>query len=105
MRTEKGYRFTLQFPGTTEQQKYIGEYLEGLGLRKSSFVVEALSNYLALPPDKAKNAGFSKDDLKDAVREVLDERGVSIQLQTEPQPEESGKTGLDNMLDSMGAFG
>ena len=35
MRTEKGFRFTLQFPDTTAYQRQIGEFLEQLGYKKS----------------------------------------------------------------------
>jgi hypothetical protein len=88
MRTEKGYRFSLQFPGNTKEQRQIGEYLERLRSKKSRFVVEALREYLSAHPEKWKTGtgtccdagGFSREDLREIVREVLAERGMVIQL-------------------------
>jgi len=104
MRTENGYRFTLQFPCKTDQQRYIGEHLERLGSKKSSFIVKVLNEYLTHSPEQAQAgvAGLSRDDLKDVIREVLAERGMVIQLPDEPQPAEASETNVDAMLDFMG---
>jgi len=86
MRTEKGYRFSLQFPAATKEQRQIGELLERLRSKKSRFIVDALREYLAAHPEKWKTnscndaVGFSRDDLKDLIREVLAERGMVIQI-------------------------
>ena len=88
MRTEKGYRFSLQFPGNTKEQRQIGEYLEQLRSKKSRFVIEALREYLKAHPEKLNigmgtccdAVGLSRDDLKEIVREVLAERSMVIQL-------------------------
>ena len=107
MRTEKGYRFTLQFPDTTEEQRLVGEYLEGLGSKKSSFNVMALSEYLSRPPEKpqAGITGLNKNELKDIVLEALAERGVVIQQPDNLQAAKADNAGLDTMLDHIDIFG
>ena len=104
MRTENGYRFTLQFPSQTEQQRFIGEYLEGLKSKKSSFILKVLGEYLARPPEGAAQVGLSRNDLKDIIREVLAEKGMVIQLPDEPAAESSDPN-VDAMLDCMNLFG
>jgi len=104
MRTESGYRFTLQFPNKTDQQRFIGEYLEGLGSKKSSFIVTALSEHLTQPPMRAQAciANLSRNELKDIIREALAERSLVIQLPDGTPSEESGDTSINAMLDFMG---
>jgi len=46
MKTEKGYRFNIQFPGTTEQERLVGEFLESLVNKKSEFIIPILYEYL-----------------------------------------------------------
>ncbi|MCL2301386.1 MAG: hypothetical protein FWC27_14680 [Firmicutes bacterium] len=112
MKTAKGYRYTLQFPDVTAYQRQIGEFLEQLGSKKSRFIVMALSEYLAEHPEKMKASGklhpsigsFSRDDMKDIVREVLAERGMVIQLSDEAQPAEPSDASVNAMLESMKAF-
>jgi len=112
MRTENGFRFTLQFPDITAYQRQIGEFLERLGSKKSRFIVMALSEYLAEHPEKLRVSGklhpniggFSRDDMKDIIREVLAERGMMIQLSGEAQPAEPSEASVNAMLDSMKFF-
>jgi len=112
MRTEKGFRFTLQFPDTTACQRQIGEFLEQLGYKKSRFIVMALSEYLAEHPEKMESGGnllpgiggFSREDMKDIIREVLAERGMLIQLSGEKQAAGPSEASIDTMLDSMKFF-
>ena len=112
MRTENGYRFTLQFPGKTENQRHIGEYLEGLGSKKSRFIITAICEYLAKHPEEltidSKTQvgiiGFSRDEIKDIIREILAERGALIQLPDDPPPAETSEANVDAMLEFLGAF-
>lgn len=81
MRTEKGFRFTLQFPAYTAEQQQAGEFLERLGSKKSSVVVQALSELLQKNPDllenggtiqvTSANAGLSNEELRALIREEL----------------------------------
>lgn len=48
MRKDGKYRFTLQFSANSEEQIRVGELLEKLGNRKSTIIVSALSDYIAL---------------------------------------------------------
>ena len=50
MRRQGVYRFSLQFPGDTEERVRAGELLERLGNRKSAVVVAALNQYLDQHP-------------------------------------------------------
>ena len=50
MRTQGGYRFSLQFAADTEEQKRAGEFLERMRNRKSAIIVEALMTYLDANP-------------------------------------------------------
>jgi len=113
MRTENGYRFTLQFSDTTAYQRRIGEFLERLGSKKSRFIVMALNDYLSEHPEKLTPGGklhpntssFSREDLKDIVREVLAERGMMIQLPGDAQPAVPSEANINTMLESMKFFG
>lgn len=42
MRTNGGYRFSLQFAADTEEQIRAGEFLEKMGNRKSVMIVNAI---------------------------------------------------------------
>ena len=57
MRTEKGYKVTLQFPARTAEQRQAGEFLERLGSKKSRVVVRALTEYLQKYPDLLEVGG------------------------------------------------
>ena len=91
MRTEKGYRFTLQFPANTTEQQQAGEFLERIGSKKSSVVVQALTDYLQKYPDlleaggtiQVTTAGVSMEDVRALIREEL-ARGTYSSLSEEP---------------------
>lgn len=51
MKTEKGYRFSLQFAADTVDQVRVGDFLEKMGNRKSVIIVDAISHYLDLHPE------------------------------------------------------
>ena len=51
MKKNGKYRFSLQFPNESEVQKTVGDFLERMGNRKSSFIVLALWEYLQNHPE------------------------------------------------------
>ena len=51
MKQDGKYRFSLQFPDTTEENQMVGELLERMGNRKSTLVVDAVREYLLHHPE------------------------------------------------------
>lgn len=111
MRRQGVYRFSLQFPGDTEERGRAGELLERLGNRKSAVVVAALNQYLDQHPQlespaaKVKiqtQAAVSREQLEQLVREILEERMAALP-QAGPSPEEEDP-GISQMLENLDAF-
>jgi len=114
MRTEKGYKVTLQFPARTAEQQQAGEFLERLGSKKSRVVVQALTDYLQRHPGLLESggmihvdaaAGMTKDDVRALIREELARGNYAL------PPETTGAAAADQeitvaaLLDNMGLFG
>jgi len=115
MRTEKGYKITLQFPAKTLEQRQAGEFLERLGSKKSRVVVQALTDYLQKHPDLLENGGMirvdavaslSKDEVRAIIREEL-ARGKYAPLSTTSDDLTNMEQGniVNSMLDNLGLFG
>lgn len=51
MKKDGKYRYSLQFPDTTKENRMVGELLERLGNRKSTLIVEAVWEYLQHHPE------------------------------------------------------
>ena len=114
MRTEHGYKFTLQFPANTDEQQMVGELLEGLGSRKSRLIVTALSEYIQTHPEtgvpggqaeQAHPPGITKDDVLAIVREELaKEAPASAGVPGQSQAESVDQGGIEFMLGTLGSF-
>lgn len=108
MRRQGVYRFSLQFPGDTEERVRAGELLERLGNRKSAVVVAALNQYLDQHPQLESPAAKVKIQTQAAVsreqlvREILEERMAALP-QAGPSPEEEDP-GISQMLENLDAF-
>ena len=111
MRRQGVYRFSLQFPGDTEERVRAGELLERLGNRKSAVVVAALNQYLDQHPQlespaaKVKiqtQAAVSREQLEQLVRAILEERMAALRP-AGPSPEEEDP-GISQMLENLDAF-
>ena len=111
MRRQGVYRFSLQFPGDTEERVRAGELLERLGNRKSAVVVAALNQYLDQHPQlespaaKVKiqtQAAVSREQLEQLVREIPEERMAALP-HAGPPPEEEDP-GISQMLENLDAF-
>ena len=118
MLTDKGYRFTLQFPNRTESQVTVGELLERSGSKKSRLVVEAVAEYIERHTDTLTTAKgvinieatpappvIPKKEIeyicKAILEKMLADRNVSL------APENSTvvvNTAVSSMLDNMGDF-
>ena len=114
MKKDNVYRFTLQFPGKTEEQIQAGEFLERLGSKKSKFLVNVVSEYLQTHPEAMESnpkihletVRFSRDELKSILQELLAERGYNIESMTKPdnQTEFSNNEDVDDMLANLDLF-
>lgn len=91
MRTNSGYRFSLQFASDTEEQVRVGEFLEKMGNRKSVMVVNAISHYLDAYPDLANsgtevkvqyNAPMRKDEIEKLIRSIIEEKLSNVSFQS-----------------------
>ena len=113
MRTEKGFRFSLQFPAGTAEQQQVGEFLERIGSKKSSVVVQALTDYLQKYPDlleaggtiQVAAAGISMEDVRVLIRDEL------ARSMYTPSSEKTNANGDDqenmvaDVLNNIGLFG
>ena len=114
MRTEKGFRYTLQFPAENEVQLQVGGFLEHLGSKKSRFIVQVLAEYLEAHPEllepgskvQLSAAPISKDALRQLIQEVIAERGLLPQAsESVPKIVNSCEDSLSSMLENLTIFG
>lgn len=83
MKRDGKYRFSLQFPDTTEENRIVGELLERMGNRKSTLIVDAVREYLLHHPElQEENCKIEisvtsvgiPGNLEDLVRKMVEER-------------------------------
>jgi len=83
MKKDGKYRFSLQFPETTEENRIAGELLERMGNRKSALIVDALGEYLQHHPElQEENCKIeismtpveTPGNLESLVRQLVEER-------------------------------
>lgn len=82
MKKDGKYRFSLQFPDSTEENRLAGEFLEQFGNRKSAVVVAALNEYQENHPEVESGckiqisvtSAISKEELEQMVRKVVEEK-------------------------------
>ena len=83
MRTQGGYRFSLQFAADTEEQKRAGEFLERMGNRKSAIIVEALMTYLDANPKYESadihikvqsHSSLNREEIETLIRSIIEEK-------------------------------
>lgn len=94
------YRFSLGFGNGTEKERRVGELLERLGNRKSSLIVDVLSEYIDKHPELENSQGkievkimtspsaHSKETIEQMVRELVAEAISSIQINGNVQASE-----------------
>ena len=97
MKKDGKYRFSLQFSDNTGKQREVGDLLERLGNRKSTVVVDAVSEYMQLHPElQGKNSkieirissGITQEKIEQMVRSMVDERLACLQMSEAPRREE-----------------
>lgn len=83
MKKDGKYRFSLQFPDTTKENRIVGELLERMGNRKSVLIVDALREYLLRHPKlQEENCRIeismtpveTPESLERLVRQLVEER-------------------------------
>ena len=86
------YRFSLGFGNGTEKERRVGEFLERLGNRKSSLIVDVLSEYIDKHPEFENSQGkieikittspsaHSKEEIEQMVRGLVAEAISSMQM-------------------------
>ena len=86
------YRYSLGFGGNTEKERRVGELLERLGNRKSSLIVDVLSEYIDKHPElenthgkiaikiTASPSAHSKEEIEQMVRGLVAEAISSMQM-------------------------
>ena len=120
MKTETGYRFSLQFSSATEEQVRVGEFLEKLGNRKSAVVVEALIQYLSAKPNLEASEvqikvqshhSHGKKEIETLIRTIIEEK-LSTSVPTIPCNENTMKNtklaleeDVSSMLGNLSLFG
>ena len=83
MKKDGKYRFSLQFPDTTEENRIVGELLERMGNRKSILIVDAVREYLLHHPElQEENCKIeismtpaeTPENLEQLVRQMVEEK-------------------------------
>ena len=115
MRTEKGYRFTLQFPARSVEQQQAGAFLERLGSKKSSVVVQALTDYLQKHPDLLEfggtlhvgaTASLSKEEVRAIIREELARHNpLPVSKTVDALTDADQEDVVSELLDNIALFG
>lgn len=116
------YRYSLGFGNGTEKERRVGELLERLGNRKSSLIVDVLSEYIDKHPELENSQGKieikittspsapSKEKIEQMVRELVAETISSMQINSNVQTasESINSDALDKniaiMLDNLDQF-
>lgn len=117
MKTPDKYRFTLQWGAETTEKVQAGDLLEGLGNRKSEFVILAITEYLAAHPEALTTGrklqivvkpSITQDEVRAMVLALLEEKMSGIlpsmnsgSARVEPMVTE---TDIDKMLENLDLF-
>lgn len=119
MKKDGKYRFTLQFGADLEEQIRVGEFLESLGNKKSTVVVDVLNSYLLSHPELQTahckievkvTSNYDQDKMEQIIRQIVEERISKMQLvetRAEASQEEIRETMEDDiaqMLDNLDLF-
>ena len=119
MKKDGRYRFTLQFGADSQEQIRVGEFLESLGNKKSTVLVDVLNEYLLSHPELQEAhckievkvaSGYNQDKIEQIIRKIVEERIAKMQL-VEVQAEasqdgipETMEDDIAQMLDNLDFF-
>lgn len=119
MKKDGRYRFTLQFGSDSEEQIRVGEFLESLGNKKSTVLVDVLNEYLLSHPELQEAhckievkvaSGYNQDKMEQIIRKIVEERIAKMQLaeiQAEASQDgipETMEDDIAQMLDNLDFF-
>ena len=99
MKRDGKYRFSLQFPDTTGENRVVGELLERMGNRKSTLIVDAVREYLLHHPElQEENCKIeisvttmeTSENLENLVRQMVEER-IALYRQEDSNAYQSGE--------------
>ena len=99
MKRDGKYRYSLQFPDTTEENRMVGELLERMGNRKSTLIVDAVREYLLHHPElREENCKIeisvtplkTTENLENLVRQMVEER-IALYRQEDSNAYQSGE--------------
>lgn len=118
MKHDGHYRFSLQFKNDTPDSMMVGDFLCGIGYKKSRFIVEIVAQYLKAHPELSDRtvrheiaiseppAGKLYQQLRDEMKAYIDEKLSEIsaaQSGSNVLIEEMSE-GLEDMLAGLDAF-
>lgn len=116
MKKNGKYRFSLQFPCETEEQRKVGDLLDRLGNRKSAVVVAAVGEYILSHPElQLQNSkievrissGITQEKIEQMVRSLIDERLATLQMSEASKREEVPEAlteDIETMLGNLDLF-
>lgn len=129
MKRDGKYRFSLQFPDTTKENRTAGELLERMGNRKSSLIVDAIGEYLLHHPElQEENCRIeismtpaeTPENLEKLVRRLVEERialyrredgaayrpeeNIQEKEMRQAEPPDSLEEDVSQMLDNLDFF-
>ena len=119
VRTQKSYRFSLQFSAKSEDHIKVGEFLENLGNKKSAVIIAAMIDYLACHPElnapNAKvqikvNGAMDRRDIEKLIRSIIDERlsevpNLASDDNSRVASRETLEADITSMLGNLSIFG
>lgn len=81
MKDGSSYRYNIQFPGRTDLEIRVGEFLETLGRKKSTVIIAALNEYLNHHPELSDSShpqinisSLSLPELEYKIKSMIEER-------------------------------
>ncbi len=116
------YRYSLGFGSDTEKERRVGEFLERLGNRKSSLIIDVLNDYIEKHPEIETSQGKikitiaalpsapSRENLEQMVRELINETIANMQVSGEIQQVEENidtislNENIATMLENLDQF-
>lgn len=124
MKKDGKYRFSLQFPDATEENRIVGELLERMGNRKSILIIDAVREYLLHHPElQEENCKIeismtpaeTSENLEQLVRQMVEEKIAlyqtvnstkypPVEKVSQTETEDSLEEDISQMLDNLDFF-
>lgn len=118
MKTPDKYRFTLQWGAETTEKKQAGDFLEGLGNRKSELVVLAVTEYISAHPETLSSSqrlniivkpSYTREQVEAMVKAMIEEKLAGLQPVAQKNGVADSEAGaiqpdIDEMLKNIDLF-